>query len=364
MPLGSRHDYKRNIVWAVVALGILFGLPSFSVLANSVDDRFSSASCEGPDACVRVSVKHILDADGNRSVGYFARNEDIQTAIEQANTVLANSGASWRLVIDDIVNVGGISQYFDMESHDEFRELEIEAEQDPELYAWRFDAINFYIANTIPAGGICSYPIGDDIIAINNFGGILNLGLGWLHEVGHYLSLTHTFDCLSRGCDPAICTGVGAYHGDTNVVRCPDNCPDQNNVMSYYQIAVEDGRFSSCQLAEMAFELFDPGGSRGHVLGDARPAPSNFSRGDTNDDGALDVADAIALLARLFQGVRELPCEKSADVDDSGRLDLTDAVALLDHAFLGGPEPISPYPLCGPDPTEDALLCESYGSCE
>jgi len=53
-------------------------------------------------------------------------------------------------------------------------------------------------------------------------------------------------------------------------------------------------------------------------------------------------------------------CLKGADTDDNGKLNLTDAVYLLCHLFAAGPAPPAPYPHIGKDATSDALTCDSY----
>ncbi len=84
-----------------------------------------------------------------------------------------------------------------------------------------------------------------------------------------------------------------------------------------------------------------------------------FRRGETNDDGRIDVSDAVGILGFLFLGNPEPPCLDAADVDDDGVILLTDAIGLLTHLFLGGPPPAAPGPLrCGADPAIDALSCE------
>jgi hypothetical protein len=72
---------------------------------------------------------------------------------------------------------------------------------------------------------------------------------------------------------------------------------------------------------------------------------------DCNQDGKLDIGDAICLLGHLFQGQpSELPCA-GGTVDDRGnvalldcdgnqRVDLTDAICVLAWLFQGGQEPI------------------------
>ena len=85
------------------------------------------------------------------------------------------------------------------------------------------------------------------------------------------------------------------------------------------------------------------------------PPQPRFIRGDVNGDGRLTITDPIVALKTAFDGTAPLPCEDAADANDDGRLDLTDPIALLGLLFLGaGPLP-APYPVCGPDPTDDAL---------
>ena len=45
--------------------------------------------------------------------------------------------------------------------------------------------------------------------------------------------------------------------------------------------------------------------------------------------------------------------------DDDGTLAITDAIRVLSFLFTGGPPPAPPYPAAGPDPTDDALGCET-----
>ena len=53
-------------------------------------------------------------------------------------------------------------------------------------------------------------------------------------------------------------------------------------------------------------------------------------------------------------------CEDASDANDDGELDLTDALDLLEYLFLGGLAPAAPHPEPGEDPTADSLGCE-YG---
>ncbi len=87
-----------------------------------------------------------------------------------------------------------------------------------------------------------------------------------------------------------------------------------------------------------------------------------FLRGDSNDDGVMDISDAVTTLLYLFiDKAFELDCEDAADSNDDGALDISDASYALNSLFLGGPPPPSPFSRAGCDPTEDALSCLVYG---
>ena len=94
-------------------------------------------------------------------------------------------------------------------------------------------------------------------------------------------------------------------------------------------------------------------------------AAPDFTRGDADASGGLDISDPVLILGHLFLGdPGKLACEDAADVDDSGVLDLSDPVYLLQYLFLGGLEPPSPFPLCGPDTTPSNLGCENSNICD
>ena len=99
---------------------------------------------------------------------------------------------------------------------------------------------------------------------------------------------------------------------------------------------------------------------------EACPLPGGFRRGDADDNGVVQLTDAIRILAFLFQGGPPPTCDDAADGDDNGVVQLTDAIRILAFLFQGGPEPPAPGSTgdCGPDPTDDELGCESYTNCE
>ena len=62
------------------------------------------------------------------------------------------------------------------------------------------------------------------------------------------------------------------------------------------------------------------------------------------------------ILGYLFQGRPAPLCQDTADSNDDGKIDISDAVYLLNYLFRGGslPEPVSKK---GFDPTVDGLDC-------
>lgn len=88
--------------------------------------------------------------------------------------------------------------------------------------------------------------------------------------------------------------------------------------------------------------------------------PPFFTRGDVNLDGTVNIADAIAMLAFLFNSTGgDLPCADAGDGNDDGTLNIADAIVILGSLFgvPSVPLPAPTAPNCGSDPTADALSC-------
>lgn len=89
-----------------------------------------------------------------------------------------------------------------------------------------------------------------------------------------------------------------------------------------------------------------------------------FLRGDSDQNGAIDITDGVFIQNYLFLGGPAPHCLDAVDPDDNGQVNLTDAVYIYNFLFSGGPEPEPPYPNCGEDPTADGLTClEYYAEC-
>lgn len=85
-----------------------------------------------------------------------------------------------------------------------------------------------------------------------------------------------------------------------------------------------------------------------------------FLRGDADGNLRLDLADAINNLVFMTNACPDCPiplCPKALDVNDNGMIDLGDAIQLLNFLYIGGSPPAAPFPDPGVDPTPDGLDC-------
>ncbi len=95
------------------------------------------------------------------------------------------------------------------------------------------------------------------------------------------------------------------------------------------------------------------------------PLPGDFRRGDTNNDGQVEITDAIRLFESLFLiGSAPLECADSGDTNDDGAVDVSDPVYLLSYLFVAGSAapPAPGVTACGSDPTADPLATCSAGA--
>lgn len=92
---------------------------------------------------------------------------------------------------------------------------------------------------------------------------------------------------------------------------------------------------------------------------------SPFIRGDVNQDGNIDLADAISVIMYIWRWFPYTsPCERAFDANDDGKIDLADAITLLTYVFQNGGPLAPPFEFCYYDYTHDHLGCESYPFCE
>jgi len=85
-----------------------------------------------------------------------------------------------------------------------------------------------------------------------------------------------------------------------------------------------------------------------------------FLRGDSNNDGKVDISDPINTLNVLFSGSGNITCQDAADANDDNKTDISDAILTLNFLFSGGKNISAPHPGLGIDPTIDNLTCAFY----
>ncbi|MBI4604654.1 MAG: VCBS repeat-containing protein [Planctomycetes bacterium] len=95
------------------------------------------------------------------------------------------------------------------------------------------------------------------------------------------------------------------------------------------------------------------GGPAPQQLDVVRGLRRTFTRGDVNEDGNVDVSDALAVCEQLFLG-RKMVCGDASDADDSGLVDISDPICLLRFLFRQGSPPAHPYPEPGGDTVSDS----------
>ena len=62
-------------------------------------------------------------------------------------------------------------------------------------------------------------------------------------------------------------------------------------------------------------------------------------RGDANGDGAINTADAVAVVNYVFKGGTPPPTTYNGDANGDGVVNLADAIYLINYVFKGGPPP-------------------------
>ncbi len=97
-----------------------------------------------------------------------------------------------------------------------------------------------------------------------------------------------------------------------------------------------------------------------HVEGPA------FLRGDCNDDGDVNLADAQCTLNWLFAGPPKPGCIAALNTNGDEDVNIGDPVFLLNFLFAGGPAPVAPFPDCGPGtlPADEQLGCVNPPHCQ
>jgi hypothetical protein len=90
----------------------------------------------------------------------------------------------------------------------------------------------------------------------------------------------------------------------------------------------------------------------------------SFLRGDVDQNGPIQITDALVVFDFLFSGAGEPRCLAAADSNGDGFVDVSDGIYLLEFLFSGGSAPPSPYPECHPYLPWFGPACDFFEPCE
>lgn len=232
----------------------------------------------------RVSVKFILDANGNRPAsGSLNADAEVQAQIDLGNQILDAHGRGYRLRLTEIVDLSNVSQWFSVDVSDNFKDaLEAAAEASPSTYAYRSNAINVYI-NGDGGSGICSFPGTDDIIFLGQ--GVRTTTV--LHEIGHYMNLCHAQGCPCGSCDTDAIGLCNTIPGDDSIGdTLPDlSCWDRDDISNWSYGSNYSGLSSARQdnVDDVFFNTMSYHDTRNRLTSDQLDVSTDTSNGARNN---------------------------------------------------------------------------------
>ncbi len=133
------------------------------------------------------------------------------------------------------------------------------------------------------------------------------------------------------------CTAVGAAESDA----CMAVCSTLGSPPVATVVVVDGGTSVTPEFVDDCTAIIAP------------PPALDYRRGDSNDDGIVNIADIIWLLSELFLSGPATDCVGADDSNSDGLVDAADAVYTANMLFLAGPDPAAPYPDCGVDGDPD-----------
>lgn len=168
----------------------------------------------------RVSVKFILNANGNRpATGNLNTDAEVQAQIDLGNEILRAHGRGYQMQLTEIVDLSGVSQWYNADVCDDKTALDNAAKAAPATYAYRNNAVNVYVLGN-NGSGCASFPdSGDDIIVVAQ--GLRTTT--FLHEMGHIMNLCHTQGCPCGSCAAGETGQCNTTPGNDNI---SDTLPD------------------------------------------------------------------------------------------------------------------------------------------
>ncbi len=166
-----------------------------------------------------------------------------------------------------------------------------------------------------------------------------------------------------KGCTTGNCPGSG-WVGCTAPIYITSQTAD--GTLEIIEVSVSGGVATQVGEGITLAAIDDPGG----ILFDGEnfiitgnsdgtvyevQVTGNFTRGDPNEDGVVDIGDPIYELSYLFVNGPAPECIARLDANDDNLVDIADTIFLLTFLFNNGPQPPEPFDVAGPDPTPSSV---------
>jgi len=194
-------------------------------------------------------------------------------------------------------------------------------------------------------------PPAEDIVSLNNVGYVP--AEEWVHYAATYDSEEGLARLYINGEAVAEMEATREMYNNWDMGARVGYCVD--NARPFFGYMDDFAIWRRALTQEEVEELMEDGIRYGE-------GPMIFRRGDTNADGSVNIADAIATLSFLFAGGPAPVCPDAADGNDDGSLNIADAISTLSYLFGGGTMPDPGASTCGSDPTDDTLEACAYPS--
>jgi hypothetical protein len=131
-------------------------------------------------------------------------------------------------------------------------------------------------------------------------------------------------------------TPAGVFEGCLRLDYGHGECVDAGRISEWWQYEVGLLRWDELWIGGIRTWLLE---ERDHV-----PLPTRFLRGDSDQDGTVNITDPVFSLDWLFRGGTAPVCGDAVDANDDGNADIADPIYTLLFLFGGGAPPPFPGP--------------------